>query len=414
MERETWNTKLRCNMKKVIMGNHAASYAAKLCRVQVISAYPITPQTQVVEMLSEMCANGELQAKFIPVESEHSAMAAVIGASATGVRAFTATSSHGLMLMHEMVHWAAGSRLPIVMAEINRAVGPGWNIWTDQNDSLAQRDTGWMQIYVESNQEVLDTIIQGYKIAETVLMPLMVVLDAFYLSHTYEPADIPEQEQVDAYLPPYRPQYKLDVNDPHAFNGLAMPDVYMEMRWKMQAALEQAKSVAAEADAEFGRQFGRSYGLVEGYRLADADVALVTSGTATSTAREVIDDLRAAGHKIGLLKMRLFRPFPSELVREKLAGVRKVAVLDRNIGFGMGGIFAQEIKAALCNEAPSHLTPRNGGCDGASQPSRPIVFDYVAGLGGRDITPQTIAEIVQHTLAHAQPEVETMWIGLKR
>jgi len=242
----------------------------------------------------------------------------------------------------------------------------------------------------------------------------MVVLDAFYLSHTYEPADIPEQEQVDAYLPPYRPQYKLDVNDPHAFNGLAMPDVYMEMRWKMQAALEQAKSVAAEADAEFGRQFGRSYGLVEGYRLADADVALVTSGTATSTAREVIDDLRAAGHKIGLLKMRLFRPFPSELVREKLAGVRKVAVLDRNIGFGMGGIFAQEIKAALCNEAPSHLTPRNGGCDGASQPSRPIVFDYVAGLGGRDITPQTIAEIVQHTLAHAQPEVETMWIGLKK
>lgn len=384
-------------MKKVIMGNHAASYAAKLCRVQVISAYPITPQTQVVEMLSEMCASGELNAKFIPVESEHSAMAAVIGASATGVRAFTATSSHGLLLMHEMVHWAAGSRLPIVMAEINRAVGPGWNIWTDQNDSLSQRDTGWMQIYVESNQEVLDTIIQGYKIAETVLMPLMVVLDAFYLSHTYEPVDIPELEQVDAYLPPYRPRYKLDVNDPHAFNGLAMPDVYMEMRWKMQTALEQAKSVAAAADAEFGRQFGRSYGLVEGYRLDDAPVVLVTSGTATSTAREVIDELRAAGHKIGLLKMRLFRPFPSELVREKLAGVRKVAVLDRNIGFGMGGIFAQEIKAALCN-----------------QTSRPIVFDYVAGLGGRDITPQTIAEIAQYTLTHDQPEVETMWVGLKK
>ena len=202
-------------MKKVMVGNHAVAWGVRLARVEVISAYPITPQTQVVEKLSEMCADGTLPARFIKVESEHSAMAAVIGASATGVRAFTATSSHGLLYMHEMLHWAAGGRLPIVMVDVNRAVGPGWNIWTDQNDSLSQRDTGWVQLYCETNQEVVDTTVMAFKLAEQLNVPVMLMLDGFYLSHTAEPVDVPDQELVDRFLPRREASYKLDVDSPH-------------------------------------------------------------------------------------------------------------------------------------------------------------------------------------------------------
>lgn len=384
------------SIKKVITGNHAVSYGALLARVQVISAYPITPQTQVVELLSEFCANGALRAKFIKVESEHSAMAALIGAASAGARAFTATSAHGLALMHEMLHWAAGARLPIVMANINRAMGPPWSVWTDQNDSLSQRDTGWMQIYCESNQEVLDTVIQAYKVAERVALPAMLVLDAFVLSHTAEAVQIPSQSLVDQYLPPYRAQYQLNVNDPHAFGGLAPPDVYMELRYQIQKAHEAALEEFARADEEFAELFGRRYGLIESYYADDADLVLVTSGTVTSTAREVIDDLRAEGHSVGLLKMRLFRPFPIRHVRQALKGAKKIAVVDRNIGFGVGGIFAQEIKSALY-----------------SAPERPMLFGFVAGLGGRDITPEVLREIVDYAETHHEPE-DLIWVGVKR
>jgi pyruvate/2-oxoacid:ferredoxin oxidoreductase alpha subunit len=381
--------------KKVVTGNHAVSYGAMLARVQVISAYPITPQTQVVELLSELCANGALRAKFIKVESEHSAMAALVGAASTGARTFTATSAHGLALMHEMLHWAAGARLPIVMADINRAMGPPWSVWTDQNDSLAQRDTGWMQIYCESNQEVLDTVIQAYKVAERVLMPAMLVLDAFVLSHTAEPVEIPDQVLVDKYLPPYKPLYKLDVTDPRSFGALAPPDVYMELRYKMHQAMEDALEEFARADKEFEKFFGRRYGLIEPYRADDADLIVVTSGTVTSTAREVIDELHAEGRRVGLLKVRLFRPFPKELMRQALSGVAKVAVIDRNISFGLGGIFAQEIKSALYNVH-----------------QRPAIFGFVAGLGGRDITPAVIRQIIDYTENHDEPE-DLIWIGVK-
>lgn len=384
-------------MEKVIMGNHAVSYGAKLARSQVIAAYPITPQTHIVEMLSEFCADGLLDAKFIKVESEHSAMAACIGASSAGARAFTATSGHGLALMHEMLHWATGARLPIVMANVNRAMGPGWSIWTEQTDSLAQRDTGWLQFYCESNQEVLDSVIQAFKIAEQVLLPTMLVLDAFVLSHTQEPVDIPDQELVDSYLPPYRAQYKLDTSDPHAFGSLVAPPHYMELRYKIQKAMEGAVEVARQVDREFGEVFGRSYGLVEKYHLEDAEVVLVTSATITSTARVVVDELRQEGHKIGLLKMRLFRPFPAEDVREALAGVSKVAVIDRNISFGHGGIFAEEIKSALYNG--SH---------------RPPIFGFIIGLGGRDVTPASIRGIAEYTFEHDAPETEIIWRGVKR
>jgi len=381
----------------VIMGNHAVSYGAKLARSQVIAAYPITPQTHIVEMLSEFCADGLLDAKFIKVESEHSAMAACIGASSAGARAFTATSGHGLALMHEMLHWATGARLPIVMANVNRAMGPGWSIWTEQTDSLAQRDTGWLQFYCESNQEVLDSVIQAFKIAEQVLLPTMLVLDAFVLSHTQEPVDIPDQELVDSYLPPYRARYKLDTSDPHAFGSLVAPPHYMELRYKIQKAMEGAVEVARQVDREFGEVFGRSYGLVEKYHLEDAEVVLVTSATITSTARVVVDELRQEGHKIGLLKMRLFRPFPAEDVREALAGAGKVAVIDRNISFGHGGIFAEEIKSALYNG--SH---------------RPPIFGFIIGLGGRDVTPASIRGIAEYAFEHDAPETEIIWREVKK
>jgi pyruvate/2-oxoacid:ferredoxin oxidoreductase alpha subunit len=387
--------------RKVITGNYAASYGAALSRAQVIAAYPITPQTTIVELLADFCAEGALRAKFIKVESEHSAMASLIGASAAGARTFTATSAHGLALMHEMLHWAAGARLPIVMAEVNRAMGAPWSIWTDQNDSLAQRDTGWLQYYCESNQETLDTVIQAYKVAEQVSLPVMLVLDAFFLSHTSEAVEIPEQELVDRYLPPYRPKFKLDINDPRAFSGITMPGEYMEFRYKIQKAMEEAREVAREADLEFERMFGRDYGSVEPYMLEDAEVALVTSGTVTSTSRLVIGELRAEGVPVGLLKIRLFRPFPIAEVREHLASVKKIAVLDRNISFGYGGIFAQEIKSALYNYG------LNGG-------PRPPVFGFVAGLGGRDVTPELIQEIIEYTLSHDRPEEEIIWMGVKR
>ncbi len=384
-------------MKKVLMGNHAASWAAKLSRVQFIAAYPITPQTQIVEELSEMCGSGELKAKFMKVESEHSAMAACVAAASVGVRTFTATSANGLALMHEVLHWAAGARLPIVMVNVNRAMAPGWSIWSDQCDSLSQRDTGWMQLYAENNQEVLDTVIQAYKISEKVLLPVMVCYDAFFLSHTYEPVDIPDIKLVDDFIPHEMRENILDTKNPKSFNSLTMPDVYMEMRYKIQRAHDRALDVTEEVDAEFQKVFGRSYGVVEAVQCDDAEIIMVTSSTTSSPARLVIKELREQGVKIGLLKMRLFRPFPVKRVKEVLLGVKKVVVIDRNISFGKGGIFADEIKGALANEA-----------------NRPKVWGYITGLGGRDIVPEALREIALEVQDMDEPpEHSIIWKGLK-
>ena len=384
-------------MEKVIMGNHAVSYGVQLARAQVIAAYPITPQTQIVEMLSELCADGRLKATFIKVESEHSAMAATVGASIAGVRAFTATSSHGLALMHEVLHWASGGRLPIVMANVNRALGPGWNVWGDQTDSLAQRDTGWLQFYCETNQEVLDMVIQGFKIAETVLLPVMIVLDAFVLSHTEEPVNIPEQDEVDRFLPPYQPQFKLEPGEPHSFYGLVAPEHYMELRFKMEQAMEESIAVTQRVAAEFAQAFGRSYDVVEKYRMDDADLVLVTAGSITGTSRVVVDELREAGQKVGLLKVCMFRPFPVAAVREALSKAQKVAVIDRNISYGVGGIFAAELKTALYGA-----------------PHQPVVFPFIIGLGGRDVTPESIHSIVAYTGGHDAPAEPIMWMEVRR
>ena len=385
-------------MKKVLMGNHAVSWGVKLARAEVIAAYPITPQTQVVEALAEMCADGRLAARFIKVESEHSAMAASVGASAAGARAFTATSSQGLLLMHEMLHWAGLGRLPVVMADINRAVAPGWSIWTDQNDSLAQRDTGWIQLYCETNQEVLDTTIQAFKLAEAVNLPVMIVLDAFFLSHTSEPVDIPDPSEVDAFLPRREAGLKLDVREPRAFGSLTRPDVYMEMRLRQQEAMAEAIPALEQIDSDFGLRFGRCYGAIERDRTEDAETVLVTSGTVTSTARTVVEERRARGEKLGLLKVKMFRPFPTALLREALAGVRRVVVLDRNISPGHGGIFAEELRSALYDLPPAR---------------RPAVEGYIIGLGGRDVTPQVVAECLDRSApAAAAGAREDLWVGV--
>jgi pyruvate/2-oxoacid:ferredoxin oxidoreductase alpha subunit len=382
-------------MKKVIMGNHAISYGVRAAEAKVISAYPITPQTQVVELLSEMCASGEIGAKFIKVESEHSAMAACVGASAAGSRTFTATSAQGLLLMHEMLHWAVGARLPIVLANINRAVGPPWSIWTDQNDSLSQRDVGWLQIYCESNQETQDTVVQAFKIAETVNLPVMLVFDAFFLSHTFEIVDILEAEKVRDFLPPYAPEIRVDSATSHSFGNLAGPDSYMELRYMIQKAMEESLDVIRQVDKDFKEHFGRTYGLVQPYRCDDAETILVTSGTVASTARAVVDAMRDEGIKIGSLKVRVLRPFPFDEIYDILSRAKKIAVIDRNISFGHHGIFYQEIKSALYGRTDI-----------------PIV-GYIAGLGGRDMTPAVIRQIADKAIHDASPEPDINWIGVK-
>jgi pyruvate ferredoxin oxidoreductase alpha subunit len=381
---------------KIITGNEAAAYAAKLCRPGVVSAYPITPQTQVVEAIASFIANKEMDCEFIRVESEHSAMASLIGASQVGERTFTATSSQGLAYMHEMIHWAAAARTPVVLANINRSMGPPWNIYGDQNDSLSERDTGWIQFYAESAQEVLDSIIQGFALGEKVALPVMVNLDAFFLSHVAEPVVIPDQAKVDAFLPPYEATFKLDVLKPMTFGALVAADAYSELRAAIEKSMDHARRLAVEVDAEFKKTFGRGYGIVETYAVEDAEVILVTSATITSTVREVVKALRNEGEKVGLLKIRMFRPFPYEEVSRILKNASRVGVIDRNISFGAGGIFAQEIRSAMF-----------------SLEKRPLLFNFIAGLGGRDVSAEVIFEIYEKTKTGKPQGYNPEWIGLK-
>lgn len=383
-------------MKQVIKGNHAVAQGVRLSRVEVISAYPITPQTTIVEELSEICASGKLDAKFIKVESEHSAMAAVVGSSTAGVRSFTATSSQGLLLMHEVLHWSAGAGLPIVLANVNRAVAPGWNIWADQTDSLAQRDTGWIQFYCESNQEVLDSVIMSYRLAEQIMVPVMLTYDAFFLSHTSEIVDVPEPDEADAFLPPYVPNSKLDVDHPRAFGGLISPDLYFEGRYAVHHNTLKALDVYPQVCKEFSGAFGRDYDIVEEYETEDADVIAVTAGTITSVTRIAVNSLREKGHKVGLMKLRLFRPVPTERWRQVLGKTSKVVVIDRNLTAGLGGVFASEIQAALY-----------------AMETRPSIIPVVAGLGGRDVTPEDVEGIFNYALTHDRPTQKPLFWGLK-
>jgi 2-oxoisovalerate ferredoxin oxidoreductase alpha subunit len=382
-------------MKKILTGNFASAYGATAARVNVVAAYPITPQTTIVEILSEIVSDGLLKADFIKVESEHSALAACIGAQAAGARTFTATSAQGLALMHELIHWAARGRLPIVMANVNRAMAPGWSIWADATDGISQRDTGWMQIFCENNQEVFDTVLMSYKIGEhdDVLLPTLVNLDAFFLSHTSQVVDMYDQKTIDSFLPSYKPKIKLDVNNPRSFGALTSPEHYYEFSYKMQLSQQKAKEIIKKVGKEFGRVFGHEYGLTEAYRCEDAEIILVDYGTIAGTAKDAVDRMRNNGIDVGALKIRYLRPFPNEEVQEVLGNAKKVGIIDRAISYGNYGPFFTEVRAAMY---------------GSDCP----IYGFIAGLGGRDVSISDIENMVDH-MQNNEPS-NLIWIGVKK
>jgi pyruvate/2-oxoacid:ferredoxin oxidoreductase alpha subunit len=378
---------------QILDGNQAAAVAAKLSRVQVVAAYPITPQTPLTEQLSQYIEQGDLRAEYVAVESEHSAMAVCTSASLVGARAFTATSSHGLAYMHEMLHWAAGARLPIVLACVNRAIGAPWNVLNDQQDSISQRDTGWIQIYCRNNQEIMDTIIQAYRIAESVYVPVMVCYDGYILSHTEMPVDVPGQNDVDSYLPSYKPHTVLDPANPKNYNlvTLANPRIgvdgklchgYMELRFLLQEALRKSRQTILDAGKEFNQVFGRDYEkLFWEDRNEDADITIVAMGSLASEAIIAADLLREEGHRVGVLGLRVFRPFPKADVVQALRKSKLIVVFDKNISYGSEGATCSEIKSAL------YGTYINAA-----------VRNFIVGLGGRDIKARELVEATKKAI----------------
>jgi len=387
-----------------IDGNAAAAHGVRLCRPHVICAYPITPQTPVVEHLAEFIARGELDAVYIPIEGEHSAMMATVAAAATGARTFTATSSQGLSYMQEGLFYAAGYRLPVVMAVANRSMGPPWTILAGHDDSIAQRDTGWVQVYCSRPQEVLDTVIQAYRIAEdhSVMLPVMVCYEGFATSHCYEVVEVPEQDEVDDFLPPYEPIYRLDVEDPLIIATFAEADWWLGFKKLHDDAMEQVEKLAVEVDEEYAKRFGRRYGgLIDTYRCDDAEVVVLTMGNLALTARLVVDDFRRRGVKMGLVKLRFFRPFPREALIKALEGVGSVCIVERNCSpGGHGGAVFHELRSALY-----------------ATDMRPLVLDFLAGMGGRDVTPAELADMASaavKALERGRVEREVTWVYGRR
>ncbi|MGC9060403.1 MAG: pyruvate synthase subunit PorA [Thermoplasmata archaeon] len=390
-------------MKMVLRGNMATAYAAKLARVEVIPAYPITPSTLFPEKISEFVANGEMNCQFVKCESEHSAISACVGASAAGARVATATSSQGLALMHEVLFIAAGMRLPIVMAVGNRALSAPINIWCDHQDTIAERDSGWLQFYAEKNQETLDLMLMAFKICEDhrVLLPAMVGMDAFVLTHTMECVEIPDQKDVDEFLPPYKPFYKLDVENPMTFGAFSSPDNYMEFRYAVQMAMESATKVIDEVFAEFERKFGRKYARVVPFMVEDAEVVFVSMGSMTGTVKEGVRKLRAEGKKAGAIKITTLRPFPADLLKKYLKNAKVVVVLERNISLGFGGAVYPEISALFVNSKAR---------------KKPKIYDFILGLGGRDIMIKDIIEAYESAIRAYEEGREDLveWIGVKK
>ncbi len=380
-------------MKDFMTGNHAVAHAVKLCRTPFIAAYPITPQTSIYEKLSEWEASRKLSGVMMRTESEHSAMAACIAASLTGVRTFTATSSQGLALMHEMLHFAAGCRVPVVLVNVNRLLAAPWGFWADQLDSLSQRDTGWIQFYCENGQEAMDSVIQAYRIAEQVYLPAMVSIEAFFVSHFMEVVDLPGQEQVDQFLPPMDLPHKFNVDRPGFLVPVVSSELYRQYKQMAQGSMEEVKEIAVKVDQGFKKAFGRGYGIIESVMIEDAEMVIVTAGSITSTARLAIKDLRQQGKKVGLLKLRLFRPFPREAVQQALRGKKRIAVIDRNVSLGNGGIFGQELRAALVHS-----------------PDRPLIYSYLAGIGGTDVDPEVVQRIAFDAMGRREPKDESIWI----
>ena len=394
---------------QIMTGNQAAALGAKLSHVQVVAAYPITPQTSVTEILSQFIESGELKAEYIRVESEHTALTVCISASTVGARVFTSTSSQGLLYMHEQLHWAAGSRLPVVMCCINRGVGAPWTIFNDQQDSISQRDTGWIQIYCRDNQEVIDSIIQGYRIAEAVYIPVMICYDGFVMSHTMMPVEIPDAGLVSDFLPPYKPHTILSPESPMNINPVLFPwrrantegvlcDGYMEMRYKLQKALGESCDVIVAASRAFAEVFGRDRGgMVWHYRADDAEVLMAGMGSIATEATTAADMLRAEGIKAGVVGIRVFRPFPKEEVREMFKNAKALVVFEKGISYGYEGALCSELKAAFYGT-----------------PLRIPVHNYVVGLGGRDVKARELAEAVRAScdaIAAGDTEPAPKWLN---
>lgn len=382
--------------RMILDGNGAASEAMRLAKIQVVSAYPITPQSPISEKLADFVADGSLNARYIRVESEHTAMAAAVGAQLTGVRAGTATASVGLALMHEVCGVAAGLRVPLVMPVVNRSLVAPWSLWCDHQDAMAERDGGWMQLYVENAQEVLDLILIAYRAAENpeVLLPTMVCLDGFFISHTTEGVMVPDQGEVDAYLPPYHcANLRLDPDDPMFVNPLCPTSEFSEMRYQQQQGFQEALRALPAAMEEFGRHFGRNYGLIEAYHTEDADAVLLGLGSMCGTMKYVVDRYRARGKKVGMLKVMSYRPFPAGQICSALKNVSRVGVFDRSAGLGnICGPFCADVRSALSAYLP-----------GKSASS------FLAGLAGRDIRPSTVSRAFD-MLLEGKAFPETCWI----
>ena len=364
-------------MRQVIEASEAVALGAKLCRPHVIPMYPITPQTHIVERLADYINDGDLDSELIHVESEHSALSAAIGSVASGGRAFTASSSQGIALMHEIIFIASGMRLPMVMAVANRALSAPINIWNDHTDTVAERDSGWIQLYVESAQEALDTVIMAFKVGEDskIMLPVMVCLDGFTLSHVYEPVDIPEQSKVNSFLPSFKPKVILDPSKPVTMGPIAFPDSFMHFKKQQQEAMDNALKVISDVNQEFSVKFKRSYGdgLVDAYRMEDAKYAIVAMGTVCGTARVAVDELRRKGRKIGLIKIKSLRPFPAQALLKLVKNVKALAVVDRAISLGHEGPLCTDLRSVL-------------------QKSKVIINNFIMGLGGKDVT---LADLVK-------------------
>ena len=370
---------------KVVEGSYAVAHAVMCCRPDVISAYPITPQTHIVENLSQLVADGELDSAFLTVDSEFSALSVLVGSTACGGRGYSSTTSQGLALMYEVLYNVSGMRLPIVMTVANRAIGAPLNIWNDQQDSVGARDVGWLQIYVENVQEAVDATLQAYKIAEDpeIQTPIMVCMDGFILTHVYEPVELLDKEKAREFLPDFKPASILDPNNPLTFGAFADPTTFTEFRYQQFAAHQKALEKIEQVARDFERAFGRYYGgLVDSYYAEDAEVVLVTMGSIIGTIKDAIDEMRAEGIKVGLVKVRCYRPFPAAALRKALSGAKVIAVVEKDVSIGNEAGLVTDLKASFYN----------------SDIRTPII-GFVAGLGGRDITIKDIRKMVVKALA---------------
>lgn len=383
-------------MLKEIEGSYAVADTVALCRPNVISAYPITPQTHIVEHLADLVAEGVLQCEFVNVESEFAAASVVLGASAAGARAYTATTSQGLLLMTEVIYCIAGMRLPIVLTCANRAISAPLNIWNDHQDSMSVRDAGWIQLHAEDNQEAADLHMQAFRIAEQNFLPVMVCMDGFILTHAYEPVDVPDQKEVDDFLPPFKPRHIVDPRWPRGIGLYADPRFYMETRYILHRALEKSEETIKQVSAEFSRDFGRSSGgLFKTYKLKDAETVIVSMGSVVGTIKDLIDRLEEEGKKVGLLQICSFRPFPRGEVYQVLKDTKNIVVLEKAVSLGRGGILASDVRWSF---------PR-------SEQTKRYISSFVAGLGGRNISTDDLRYMIEKA---AMEPVELEFLGLRK